>query len=88
MTEKQNQTGPWYNYRTGACDLYATPTDETISDYLPQNPAALSMYRLYRNFGDLTVLQSMANVLLAVLGEPPVHVASFEQEEAEQDTGQ
>jgi len=62
----------WYNYRLRK---YVTdgPTDDTVLDYMPQNPAAEMLYRIYHEEGGLSLLDALANVLTAVLGQPVLY---------------
>lgn len=69
----------WYNYRTEEYDyLPDAPTDFT--DYIPQHPSALGLYRVYIEMGD-TALESARKVLLACLSDgnltPPPDAATI-----------
>jgi hypothetical protein len=53
----------WHNFVTGEADYRTAPaTDEEAKQYLPQDPAALSRYDLYRQRGD-----SVTDAYIAVL---------------------
>lgn len=58
----------WFNYVKGEYEYIDTPTD--FSNYIPQIPAAQSMYRLLVNNMGETPLKACAKVLEACVGEP------------------
>lgn len=55
----------YYNFRTGDYDARSTTPDDW-SDYLPQNPPAQNLYRLYLKMGD-TPDDAALKVLSAVI---------------------
>jgi hypothetical protein len=58
----------WHNFATGQIDYRTAPTtDEEAKQYLPQQPAALNLYDLYRLRGD-SVEDAAIAVLKDVLG--------------------
>jgi hypothetical protein len=62
----------WGNFATGGHDYRGLPeTDEECTQYIPQHDAAQSLYKLCREDwagGNLTPLQAMTRVLMAVAG--------------------
>lgn len=59
----------WYNYKTGEYEERETPEDFT--DYIPQDPTALAMYKLCLKVGK-TPVQAAESVLLAAAGKSGV----------------
>lgn len=63
----KNEMG-WYNFGTGEYDyLYESP--ENFADYIPDIPAAQSMYALLVKMGN-SPIESALRVLTACVGEP------------------
>lgn len=62
----------WANFVTGAHDYREVPaTDEEAIQYIPQWPAAQSLYKLYREDwgeGNLSPFDAMTKVLEKIVG--------------------
>jgi len=58
--------GYWFNYATQQHEYIETPTDFT--NYIPQQPAAIGMYRCYIEMG-MTPIEAARRVLTACVGE-------------------
>ena len=58
----------WFNYKTGDYELIDTPSDFT--NYIPQQDAAISLYKLYIQTGD-PALEAARKVLSICVGEKP-----------------
>lgn len=55
-----------FNFRTGEYDaIVGLPPEESTSDYLPQKPAAMSLYLLERNHFGKSQAEAMLEVLKA-----------------------
>jgi len=63
MNNKMN----WYNERTGEWESRETPSD--FSDYLPQNPATLNLYKLYIEHDGLEPARAYVKVMEIVCGK-------------------
>lgn len=57
----------WFNYKTGEHENIPTPSD--FANYIPQEPAAQSLYSLYIQHMGLSPLEACAKVLEACVGE-------------------
>jgi hypothetical protein len=58
----------WHNFATGTTDYRTMPTrDDEVKQYLPQEPAALNLFELYRQRGETTA-DAMIKVLQACVG--------------------
>lgn len=64
----QNSKMFWNNIRTGEAEYRDTPTEDEVSDYFPQVPAAMNLYRIHREMG-LAHPEAMAAVLTATTSE-------------------
>jgi len=64
------QRAYWFNMKTGEFEYRQAPsTDADCTQYIPQNPSAQALYKLYRVQGGLTMMEAMTNVLSACVGE-------------------
>ena len=67
--KEETMMSNWYNYTTGKYEPGDAPTtDEQAMQYIPQHPSVLALFQVYRK-QDLSILDSMARVLSACLGE-------------------
>jgi hypothetical protein len=66
----QNQSHGWHNFATGQTDWRDSipATDEEAKQYLPQDPAALNLYDLYRLRGD-SIEDAFIATLRALTGQ-------------------
>lgn len=61
----------WYNFKTESYDFCEGPQEDSeVADYIPQDQAAIGLYKIYRSSG-LDMNESMANVFSACLGQIP-----------------
>ena len=60
----------WHNFVTGEYEYIDTPSDFT--NYIPQEPAALNLYKLYIQHMGLSPLESCTKVLEACVGKQGV----------------
>jgi hypothetical protein len=68
---KQMSASQWWNYRTVKYDnLTSFPSDETVTDYMPQEAAALNMYKLLRDAYQMSPQEAMIYVLESSLNIP------------------
>lgn len=58
----------WYNYDKQEYE-YLEDTPEDFKPYIPQTPAAQSLYKLLIEHKDLTPIQAAEEVLMAVVGK-------------------
>lgn len=66
----EDRRGYWGNFVTGGHDYRTMPdADEEAVQYIPQWPAAQSLFKLYREIG-LAVGDAMEKVLWACVGQP------------------
>ncbi len=63
MAEKRS----WHNYRTGGYEIINTPED--FHDYIPQDPAAQSLYDLYIEHLKLSPINAAIKIWSAFCGE-------------------
>ena len=56
----------WYNFKTEKTEFIDTPLD--FANYLPQEPAALSLYKLYIEHKGFSALESACKVLETCCG--------------------
>lgn len=63
-------TYSYWNYVTQSYEVVNEMTDEKAVELIPQNPAAIGLYKLYRSGFGLSIQESMIKVLKACIGLP------------------
>lgn len=65
--EKEQNEMYWYNYVTSKYEYRETPSDFT--NYIPQQPAAISLYNLLIEHKGMTPVGAALQVLKACVGD-------------------
>jgi len=65
------ETMYWYNFRTEEYEQRRMPTD--FEDYIPQYPAAISLYRLLVQHERMPPVDAAEQVLKACVGNAEAH---------------